>query len=97
MKDSISKGHLGKKSGQGLFQWEKGKAVKAKSTASVAELDKLCKPMIDAFINECLAVESEGLVEDQDALDAGIIFGTGFAPFRGGPLHYQQQQSKSGA
>lgn len=97
MKDSIAKGHLGKKSGQGLFQWEKGKAVKAQSTASKESLEKLCQPMIDAFINECLAVQSEGLVENQDALDAGIIFGTGFAPFRGGPLHYQQQQSESGA
>ncbi|MGB0865679.1 MAG: 3-hydroxyacyl-CoA dehydrogenase NAD-binding domain-containing protein [Granulosicoccaceae bacterium] len=93
MQDSIAAGNLGKKSGQGLYRWEKGKAVKPVSTASKAELDKLCQPMIDAFVQECLAVQSEGLVEDDDALDAGIIFGTGFAPFRGGPLHYHQQQS----
>jgi len=90
MRDSIAKGHLGKKSGQGLFAWEKGKVVKAKSTVSKAKLDELAKPMIDCFIQECLAVESEGLVGDSDLLDAGIIFGTGFAPFRGGPLHYHK-------
>lgn len=90
MRDAISKGHLGKKSGQGLYRWEKGKAVKAVSKAADSKLELLAKPMIDAFVAECLAVHEEGLVTDADALDAGIIFGTGFAPFRGGPLHYHQ-------
>ena len=29
-----------------------------------------------------------GIVADAELVDAGLIFGTGFAPFRGGPLHF---------
>jgi len=40
------------------------------------------------FLAECQAVSRDGIVEDDDLLDAGIIFGTGFAPFTGGPMNY---------
>ena len=33
-----------------------------------------------------------GLRQVEDLLDAGIVFGTGFAPFRGGPLHYARSR-----
>jgi 3-hydroxyacyl-CoA dehydrogenase/enoyl-CoA hydratase/3-hydroxybutyryl-CoA epimerase len=32
-----------------------------------------------------------GIVQDADLADAGVIFGTGFAPYTGGPMHYQRQ------
>ena len=44
------------------------------------------------LINEAVAVLRERIVEDADLIDAGVIFGAGFAPFRGGPLHYAQQK-----
>ena len=44
------------------------------------------------FLNEAAACLQEGIVADRDLLDAGIIFGTGFAPFRGGPLNYSLAQ-----
>jgi 3-hydroxyacyl-CoA dehydrogenase/enoyl-CoA hydratase/3-hydroxybutyryl-CoA epimerase len=44
--------------------------------------------LILAMLNECVACLREGIVEDADLLDAGVIFGSGFAPFRGGPMHY---------
>jgi len=40
------------------------------------------------LINEAAACLREGIVEEKDLIDAGVIFGTGFAPFRGGPLEY---------
>ncbi len=43
------------------------------------------------LVNECVACLREGVVADADLIDAGVIFGTGFAPFRGGPLHYAQE------
>ena len=46
--------------------------------------DRLILPML----NEAVACLREGCVADADLLDAGAIFATGFAPFRGGPLHY---------
>jgi 3-hydroxyacyl-CoA dehydrogenase/enoyl-CoA hydratase/3-hydroxybutyryl-CoA epimerase len=44
------------------------------------------------MVNEAIACLSEGVVTDPDLLDAGVIFGTGFAPFRGGPLHYARER-----
>ncbi len=46
------------------------------------------------MLNECVACLREGVVQDPDLLDAGIIFGTGFAPHRGGPLHYIDQEGR---
>ena len=45
-----------------------------------------------ALANEAMAVLREGVVADADLIDAGVIFGSGFAPFRGGPLRYVQQR-----
>jgi 3-hydroxyacyl-CoA dehydrogenase/enoyl-CoA hydratase/3-hydroxybutyryl-CoA epimerase len=45
--------------------------------------DRLVRP----FVAEARAALAEGIVEDADLVDAGAIFGTGYAPFRGGPLH----------
>jgi 3-hydroxyacyl-CoA dehydrogenase/enoyl-CoA hydratase/3-hydroxybutyryl-CoA epimerase len=86
----IEQGHLGRKSGQGFYRYDKrGKPVRAKRTepagASSAELqDRLVLPLL----NTCVACWREKLVEDADLVDAGLIFGAGFAPFRGGPIHY---------
>jgi 3-hydroxyacyl-CoA dehydrogenase / enoyl-CoA hydratase / 3-hydroxybutyryl-CoA epimerase len=78
---------LGRKSGEGFYVWRDGKPVKAESPqfAVPADLeDRLILPML----NEAVAILREGVIEDADLLDAGAIFATGFAPFRGGPLQY---------
>lgn len=80
---------LGRKVGRGFYEWVDGKAVKPArdSQARPAEIiDRLILPMV----NEAVACLHEGVVSDADLLDAGVIFGTGFAPFRGGPLQYAQ-------
>lgn len=87
----VEKGHLGRKSGQGYYRWEDGKAVKpAADGANVPDdiQDRLMLPMV----NEAVACLSEGVVAKADLLDAGVIFGTGFAPFRGGPLNYARER-----
>ncbi len=78
---------LGRKSGEGFYVWRDGKPVKSESPQSAvpADLeDRLILPML----NEAVACLREGVIEDADLLDAGAIFATGFAPFRGGPLQY---------
>jgi 3-hydroxyacyl-CoA dehydrogenase/enoyl-CoA hydratase/3-hydroxybutyryl-CoA epimerase len=78
---------LGRKSGEGFYVWRDGKAVRPpeQNVAIPADLqDRLILPML----NEAVAVLREGVIEDADLLDAGAIFATGFAPFRGGPLQY---------
>jgi 3-hydroxyacyl-CoA dehydrogenase/enoyl-CoA hydratase/3-hydroxybutyryl-CoA epimerase len=82
---------LGRKSGEGFYVWRDGKALKPESAqfALPADLeDRLILPML----NEAVACLREGVIEDADLLDAGAIFATGFAPFRGGPLHYARER-----
>jgi 3-hydroxyacyl-CoA dehydrogenase/enoyl-CoA hydratase/3-hydroxybutyryl-CoA epimerase len=85
----VNAGHVGRKSGRGLYTWNNGKAVKRKTRRSNnAELtDRLILPLL----NEAVRCLHEGIVAEADLIDAGVIFGTGFAPFRGGPLHYARR------
>jgi 3-hydroxyacyl-CoA dehydrogenase/enoyl-CoA hydratase/3-hydroxybutyryl-CoA epimerase len=77
---------LGRKSGQGFYAWRDGKIVRPPDGASAPE--DLADRLILALVNECVACLREAVVDDADLIDAGVIFGTGFAPFRGGPLSY---------
>ncbi len=86
----VQSGKLGRKSGGGLYEWRDGKAVKPAATGSAPEdlEDRLMLPMV----NEAIAILREGVVADVDLVDAGVIFGSGFAPFRGGPLQYAKSR-----
>ena len=83
--NKVSLGHLGKKSGQGIYRWADGKPVKGQPDTYD---QNLVDALIEPYLREAQAVLAEGIVADEDLVDAGLIFGTGFAPFRGGPLHY---------
>jgi 3-hydroxyacyl-CoA dehydrogenase/enoyl-CoA hydratase/3-hydroxybutyryl-CoA epimerase len=89
--DRVALGHLGKKSGQGIYRYENGKALKG---APAAFEPTLVEALIEPYLNEAQAVLAEGIVADADLIDGGLIFGTGFAPFRGGPLHYLESSKK---
>lgn len=91
LKALVEAGHLGVKSGQGFYRYEKGKAKAAALNEKVAGPEDLQDRLMLRLINEAIACLREGVVRDDDLIDAGVIFGTGFAPFRGGPLHYLQQ------
>ena len=86
--DKVESGKRGKKDGQGFYTWKDGKPDKPKvdpNYRAPADLeDRLILPML----NEAVACLHDGVVADADLLDAGVIFGTGFAPFRGGPIQY---------
>ena len=83
----VEQGHLGKKSGQGFYAWKKDKKVKPDKIQWSGDRDKVQRRMIEKFLAEAKNCLDENIVEDADLLDAGVIFGTGFAPFRGGPMH----------
>ncbi len=87
----VSSKQLGKKSGRGFYKYEKGKPVKDKD-ADLGDQKTIQNRLVFRFLNEAAACLKEGIVADKDLLDAGIIFGTGFAPFRGGPMHYSLQE-----
>jgi 3-hydroxyacyl-CoA dehydrogenase / enoyl-CoA hydratase / 3-hydroxybutyryl-CoA epimerase len=93
----VAAGKLGKKSGEGFYVWKDGKPVKGNTNFDKAELERLGKELVAPLISECERVRDEKIVESADLVDAGVIFGTGFAPFRGGPLHYAAQQPGAAA
>jgi 3-hydroxyacyl-CoA dehydrogenase/enoyl-CoA hydratase/3-hydroxybutyryl-CoA epimerase len=82
---------LGRKSGEGFYVWRDGKAVKSKGPHAEPPAD-LEDRLVLALANECAAVLREGIVADADLVDAGVIFGSGFAPFRGGPITYARKR-----
>jgi len=88
LRQLVGAGHVGRKSGQGFYRYQKGRPVKA----SISNKDSLPRDLGDRLIlrmlNEAVACLDEQVVDSADHLDAGVIFGTGFAPFRGGPIHY---------
>ncbi|HEY0501924.1 MAG TPA: 3-hydroxyacyl-CoA dehydrogenase NAD-binding domain-containing protein, partial [Lysobacter sp.] len=81
-------GKRGKKDGQGLYKWVEGKAQKPELPKDYKAPQDLEDRLILPLLNEAVAVLHDGVVADADLLDAGVIFGTGFAPFRGGPIAY---------
>ena len=84
----VKQGKLGKKTGRGFYQWEDGKPKREPMDFSDTELRRLGEKLMAPLLAEAARAEAEGVVADADHVDAGVIFGTGFAPFRGGPLHY---------
>jgi len=86
LRELIAAKKFGRKSGEGFYRWEQGKPLKPEA-AGEAPAD-LIDRLILVLVNECVACLRERVVEDADLVDAAVIFGTGFAPFRGGPLTY---------
>lgn len=89
--DLVAQKKLGRKSGEGFYLWRDGKAQKPK-VSGIAVPPDLEDRLILPLLNEAVACLREGTVADADLLDAGAVFATGFAPFRGGPLQYAKQR-----
>jgi len=88
----VADGKLGKKSGHGFYTYQHGKAIKPKVSGKAWNMQEITDRMILRLLNETVSCLREQVVENGDLLDAGMIFGTGFAPFRGGPVHHLESQ-----
>jgi 3-hydroxyacyl-CoA dehydrogenase/enoyl-CoA hydratase/3-hydroxybutyryl-CoA epimerase len=91
----VAAGHLGKKSGQGFYKWDaKGRPQKAQAVPAT-DLP-ITERLILRQLNEAVACLREGVVREPDAVDAGMVYGTGFAPFLGGPMRYIASLGETG-
>lgn len=88
LEELVNEGRLGRKNGLGFYTWRKGRPHKPRPASSYRTPADVTERMLFRLFNEARACLREGVVADADLLDAGMIFATGFAPFRGGPLHH---------
>lgn len=88
LREMVKAGDLGKKSGKGFYIYKNGKPEKTTSDSSKTKSSDIKDRLMLRLLNEAQACLREGVISNPDLLDAGVIFGTGFAPFRGGPMHY---------
>jgi 3-hydroxyacyl-CoA dehydrogenase / enoyl-CoA hydratase / 3-hydroxybutyryl-CoA epimerase len=89
LREKVAKGELGRKSGEGFYVWKEGKADKSAAVATTPQpSDEMTDRLVLPISNVCIACLREGIVDDADLVDGAMIFGTGYAPFRGGPLNY---------
>jgi 3-hydroxyacyl-CoA dehydrogenase / enoyl-CoA hydratase / 3-hydroxybutyryl-CoA epimerase len=93
LRDKVAKGELGRKTGKGFYTWKDGKADKSSGlSASAAPTTEMTDRLILPMSNVCVAALREGIVDNADMIDGAMIFGTGYAPFRGGPLNYARSR-----
>ncbi|MFO1492998.1 MAG: 3-hydroxyacyl-CoA dehydrogenase NAD-binding domain-containing protein [Kiritimatiellia bacterium] len=92
---------LGRKSGAGFYlhpadakgppRPNPGAAAWVAGSADAARTrDELARRMVFLMINECARCLEEGVAASADDIDFALVFGAGFAPFRGGPVKYAE-------
>jgi len=87
----VAAGRLGQKTGHGFYVYRDRKPVRPHPSMTRSDAE-ITDRLILAFVNEAVACLADGVVADPDLVDGGVIFGTGFAPFRGGPIHYARER-----
>ncbi len=89
LREKVAKGELGRKTGRGFYVWKDGKPDKTPPSATTEKpTDEMIDRLVLPMSNVCVACLREGIVDNADTVDGAMIFGTGYAPFRGGPLSY---------
>ena len=89
LRDLVAAGKLGKKSGSGFYNYDaRGKQLNRGKRSNTRE--PITERLILRMVNEAVACLREGVVSDLDSIDAGMVYGTGFAPYLGGPMRYAE-------
>jgi 3-hydroxyacyl-CoA dehydrogenase/enoyl-CoA hydratase/3-hydroxybutyryl-CoA epimerase len=93
LREKVAAGDLGRKTGRGFYVWKDGKPDKmSRSPATVQPTAEMIDRLMLPMSNVCVACLREGIVDNADVVDGAMIFGTGYAPFRGGPLNYARSR-----
>ena len=79
---------MGRKTGSGFYEWSDNQAVRSREPLEPKLSDEISRRMLARMVDECKKAVQEGVVDSADDADAGMIFGTGFPSFRGGPINW---------
>ena len=88
MKSKCDEKKLGRKTGSGFYEWVENRAVRSREPLEPKLSDDISRRMLAPMVDECKKAVQEGVVDSSDDADAGMIFGTGFPSFRGGPINW---------
>lgn len=88
--DKVKAGNLGIKSGSGFYRYRNGNRLKTERVQWNGSEQALQEKLVGQICEEAATCLEEGLLDSPDLIDAGIIFGAGFAPYPGGPLYQQR-------
>ena len=88
LKSKCSDKTLGRKTGSGFYEWSDNRAVRSREPLEPKLSDDISRRMLAPMVDECKKAVQEGVVDSSDDADAGMIFGTGFPSFRGGPINW---------
>jgi 3-hydroxyacyl-CoA dehydrogenase/enoyl-CoA hydratase/3-hydroxybutyryl-CoA epimerase len=96
LRELVGRGHLGRKSGQGFYRYDARGKKQSPPPEKIAADVPVTERLVLRLLNEAVACLREGVVADADAVDAGMVYGTGFAPFLGGPMRYVESLGVTG-
>ena len=95
LKAMVKRGDLGCKTDRGFYEYTKGKIKPSRLSRSERQkypINEITQRLILRLLNEAAATLGENVVKNEDYVDAGMVFATGFAPFRGGPMQYAKSR-----
>ena len=84
----IAAGHLGKKSGQGFYRYEKGREIPPPIHHRLPSHESIQSKLALLLSQEAMKCLKEGIARSADDIDLAMVLGTGYPPFRGGPITF---------